>query len=80
MTDEQEFKEWREFQEWKKHKQTQTIEQTGKGWKAVILIGGIFLLIGLPTMAIDVPIGGSMTGLGLATYLIGRIGAWWYHG
>ncbi len=51
---------------------TQTIEQTGKIWKAAALIG-IILMIGaiwyLPLFLI-----------GAALTLIAVVGGWWFHG
>lgn len=74
-------------------KQVQTIEKTGKEWKAVILLGGVMMIAGLVVFALTIasdarpsgPNVGAIAGLvafivGLVVYGIGRVGAWWYHG
>lgn len=68
------------------------IEQTGKGWKAVQLVGSL-LIVGAASVAIACftvttpdKSGGLMLGslltlvAGLPLYAIGRVGAWWFHG
>jgi len=60
---------------------TQTIEQTGLGWKLADAGGGIGVILGLL-----VAIGGHgvlgvwMMVLGLLVWLAGRVGGWLYHG
>jgi len=87
-------REFREFQEWKARKgKTQTIEQTGKGWKAATLIGGLLMLVGIVGTCAGIG-NASQTGsaasmnptfpiimvVGLLTTVTARLGAWWYHG
>jgi hypothetical protein len=65
-----------------------TIEKTGKGWKAigclslaVFFFGLLLLIFGVmvPAAAIAI-IGGILIAASLAIYIVGRAGAWWYHG
>ena len=59
----------------------QTIEKTGKKWKAYQLFGCMGLALGVILILIGSgPLGVFFGMLGFITYLIGRIGAWWYHG
>ena len=91
MTDDQEF---REFQEWKQ-RQTQTTEATGKGWKLLMLIGGVLSVgsIGWIGLCFQVDRDGilsfsdtlltiaiALLFVGLGTLVVGKLGAWWYHG
>ena len=66
----------------------QTVELTGKRWKGIQLAGAVVLVIGAITCGIG-GAGGStgavdaatwMFMLGIALFLIGRIGGWWKHG
>jgi len=65
---------------------TQTVEGTGKIWKALQLAGVVITLIGIvacmaamQTSGSD-PVVSSIVGFGgLGLYIFGRIGAWWYH-
>lgn len=60
-----------------------TIEQTGKGWKALQLlsslacIGGAITLIFAPE---HLPIGILLLVIGIPMFLFARMGAWWFHG
>jgi hypothetical protein len=62
------------------------IEQTGKQWKAMQLIGCIMVLVG--GLLVVGACSGSMETetalrvliIGAAVATLGRIGAWWYHG
>ena len=72
----------------------QTVEQTGKGYKALMVIGVLFILIGCIAMGVAASAGESGNpnadgagGIGLALVILGfilslfaRIGAWWNHG
>jgi len=65
---------------------TQTVEATGKKWKAMKVIGVVITLIGVAACAVVVqtpessPVVSSILGFsGLGLYIFGRIGAWWYH-
>lgn len=72
----------------------QTIERTGKNWKALLLLGSLLLLGGLTSCgwamlsdprALTSPpllawIGGSIALTGFVIFLFGRFGAWWFHG
>lgn len=65
----------------------QTIEQTGKGWKAAMIIGGALLCAGLLGWAANCGEVNAQNAvsqwcvlLGFLLYLIARLGAFWYHG
>lgn len=71
----------------------QTIERTGKGWKAVQLLGGVIALLGFAACcAVFSPnatnvekqqladSGVWMSFAGFVVWVIGRIGGWWNHG
>ena len=69
---------------------TQTIEATGKLWKLIQLVGTIGILtavsIGIAACFVD-DVGSQATGIGVASlilslpcYVVGRVGAWWFHG
>ena len=68
---------------------TQTIEQTGKRWKAVQLVGGLVMVLGVGMCSL-MPRGGDyeaqmtagvgLLAIGLVVLIAGRLGAWWYHG
>lgn len=66
----------------------QLIEQTGKEWKALQLIGGLGIVVGMGLLCAGfstgntntVPPGAICLLLGLPLMLIGRFGAWWNHG
>jgi hypothetical protein len=68
---------------------TTVIEQTGKAWKAIQLLGGLMAVVGFAVavavgtgrgsaavLAVSI-LGGVM---GLIAFIVGRIGAWWFHG
>jgi len=65
-----------------------TIEATGKRWKLLQLVGVVLLVISVPTCVAganadsDPAIGvGMVLGMaGFALYVLGRTGAWWFHG
>lgn len=69
-------------------RQVQTVERTGKAWKLVQLVGaGVSILATVWTVAKlsgspEATAGPQMVGilLGLAAFIVGRIGAWWFHG
>lgn len=70
----------------------QTIEATGKKWKAFQLGFGLMTVVGIViffsslsdmsnTALIEIgPIGMLMFVMGFFGYLVARIGAWWKHG
>ena len=66
----------------------QTVEQTGKGWKAGMLVSVVLLLGGwtaciAPTdgdPGIRITLGTLAFVAGVAGYAYTRIGAWWFHG
>lgn len=59
----------------------QTVEQTGKRFKAYMAGGVVAMLTGLTlTMAGEVTVGAVLMMLGLAVYIAARSGAWWHHG
>lgn len=64
----------------------QTIEQTGKQWKILQLVGGLLLVGSL--LSVIWALDGSETATmamillfagGFTMAVIGRLGAWWYH-
>jgi hypothetical protein len=68
----------------------QTVEATGKDWKAAQLVGALMLLAGFWLICSGVGSGSDdgrrglagfiMAAGGFITWLVGRIGGWWYHG
>ncbi|MGK0259430.1 MAG: hypothetical protein ACI96M_002872 [Candidatus Azotimanducaceae bacterium] len=72
----------------------QTVEQTGKGYKALMVIGVLFILLGGIAMGVAASAGQSGNpdsegagGIGMALIVLGimlnifaRVGAWWNHG
>jgi len=58
----------------------QTIEQTGKAWKAAQLLGAVVLLVGIVWGMAGGGLPSAILGVcGLVAYIVGRTGAWWYH-
>jgi predicted Zn finger-like uncharacterized protein len=65
-----------------------TIEQTGKTWKVVQLVGFLSAAVGFGVLVSgqsQLPRGVLVVSFlagffGLIAFLVGRIGAWWYHG
>jgi hypothetical protein len=61
--------------------QVQTIEQTGKEWKAIQVIGGFGVVVGvICVMAEAAEIGLALAVAGFLMFICGRLGAWWCHG
>lgn len=72
----------------------QTIEQTGKVWKALLLVSLVILTLGITSCSWSVIrdpralthppllsfIGAALAIVGLAGVIFARIGAWWKHG
>lgn len=72
----------------------QTIEKTGKLWKAVRVAASLTLLTGLTiyagmwVMSADPNFESTavrswpliIAGMSVPVYVVGRIGAWWFHG
>lgn len=60
----------------------QTIERTGKWWKAFMLAGGLgmFLSIVLICGGLPVEYGKWLISASVIALLYGKIGEWWYHG
>lgn len=72
----------------------QTIEQTGKLWKGIMALSALLFVLGItgcalavvrdPRAVTDPPllswIGGVAALAGFIGLLIGKLGAWWYHG
>ena len=69
-------------------KQVVTTQATGKLYKAVQLIGSVLIVAGFFSCIVSVSDTTQPSGensrillyLGVALYLIGRVGAWWHHG
>jgi len=59
----------------------QTIEKTSKGWKAMFLLAGLLLLIGIGACLIRPGYGGEFLILtGVLLYTGSKLCAWWEHG
>lgn len=72
----------------------QTIEQTGKTWKALLLVSLVLLTLGIgscswavmrdPRALTRPPLlsisGATLAIVGLAGVIVARVGAWWKHG
>lgn len=71
----------------------QTIEATGKGWKAIQLAGGVITFLGVASCC--AVFGSDVTDaqreefasngvnfflVGFGIWLVGKVGGWWYHG
>jgi hypothetical protein len=70
-------------------RRVQTIEQTGKTWKAQILLSSLLLIAGVVLATVGAQSKGmeAATALGVMAILIGivwlifaKLGAWWFHG
>ena len=78
---------------------TQTIEQTSKFWKAIMLVGGLICVPAIPLSVLStlgVALAADGRGLaiqgvpaealtiaifiGVSMVVVGKVGAWWYHG
>lgn len=61
--------------------ETQTIELTGKTWKAITLISLLILVAGVVLIfAASTPAPGVVgVFLGVAGLIIGKVGRWWHH-
>lgn len=61
---------------------TQTIQRTGKPYKAMTALGAASMVIGTPVLFFNHH--GSAAGVallaGVAVYLVGKAGAWWNNG
>lgn len=59
-----------------------TTEQTGKSWKALILLAWVLIIIGgIIALATEGGMGGLITlAIGGCIYLLAKFGAWWEHG
>ena len=59
----------------------QTIEQTGKKWKAGQLVGAFMMVAAPVSLALESPtLAIALFFFGLAVYVGFRVGAWWGHG
>lgn len=61
---------------------TQTIQRTGKTYKAMTALGAASVVIGTPVLFFNHH--GAAAGVallaGAAIYVVGKAGAWWSHG
>lgn len=61
---------------------TQTIQRTGKPYKAMIALGKLSVIIGTPALLFNHH--GTAAGVallaGVALYFAGKVGAWWNNG
>jgi len=65
----------------RENRKVQTIEKTGKGYKAVMLIGILMALIAIPMACEGSSEAAIFVGLsGIILYIVAKVGAWWYHG
>ena len=64
----------------------QTVQATGKKWKALQFVGALLLGVGLLTTCALLAVGSTpdsaawIATVGLGFYLSGRLGGWWFHG
>ena len=66
----------------------QTIEQTGKEYKTLQVLGTVVAVLGAVFLGANVAegneagfaVGAILTVLGLVLAIAGKIGAWWHHG
>jgi len=58
----------------------QTIESTGKGWKALQVFSVLLIIVGFFTLFGSVSSGCGIMFLGFLIFLFSRVGAWWSHG
>jgi len=61
----------------------QTVEQTGKKWKAVMLVAFVVAMLGVAIFFSSIrnrPLGEAVAIPGFVGFLVARIGAWWQHG
>jgi hypothetical protein len=63
-------------------KRVQTVELTGKAWKAVMIVGALAASAGVVWIVMDCinPAAYWVLIVGMIVYMLGRIGAWWFHG
>jgi uncharacterized membrane protein YvbJ len=57
-----------------------TIEQTGKKWKKLSLIGAALVVGGIIVTTIVPPLGALMLLAGIAVLVYTSFGKWWHHG
>jgi hypothetical protein len=58
-----------------------TVEQTGKSWKSLQMVGVVLMCVGTVTCAAHQPEASAGLWLGgFFAYVLGRVGAWWNHG
>jgi hypothetical protein len=58
----------------------QTIEATGKSWKAIQLLSGLSMCVGIVVFMISPAVGTLMLIGGFFFFVFARLGAWWHHG
>lgn len=72
----------------------QTIERTGKLWKGIMAAAALLFIVGVAGCALAVVrdpravthppllswIGGTTALVGFIGLLVGKVGAWWFHG
>lgn len=59
----------------------QTVQQTSKIWKAIQVLGVLGMVGGLTAFYMTHEPGCAFTaGACVPIWIIGRVGAWWYHG
>lgn len=57
-----------------------TTQETGKGWKAVMGIGLVLMLLGMVACSQGATFQSMVIFIaGCVTLIVGRIGAWWFH-
>ncbi|HQB11404.1 MAG TPA: zinc-ribbon domain-containing protein [Candidatus Omnitrophota bacterium] len=60
-------------------KKVQTIEQTGKKYKGMTLIGFFVAVLGLFSLNFSIDLGLSLILVGVVMMFAGKIGGWWHH-
>ena len=63
-----------------REKPVQTIEKTGKQYKAIMLVGGLVAIVGIVFSLSGDAAGIPVTLMGLGLFLVAKIAAWWSHG
>jgi len=58
------------------------VAASGKSWTLLQVVGAAFVTFGLvAAFGLNAPdLGAATIGLGLMTWLVGRVGGWWQHG
>jgi len=69
-------------------RRVQTVQRTGKLWKSIQLFSVLSILTGATMLIIGIQGGNTSLSMasfaplliGIPAYIVGRFGAWWFHG